>query len=586
MNLYYAITNYHLLCCVLHSLKYHRNETNVLYLSCWHPDYELLLHNLNNSNLFSDVKVFSEVVFPSGNKKISSNQIRKDINYLVKHIPADFISDVKKSNEIYIAGDDYCCSVYLIENKIHYNYIEEACGVLSDEQRLMNNIRKIDFSRFQIMKKLKLPGNHSFIVKRFGDLNHQLSGYFNEKDIHFSVDECLKELSSGQISKIVNVFSDEKFKVPNCATLLLTFHYVNMNLLSMSEQRLLYYFLIDYFCNDENLVIKQHPSDFQPNYHEWFPNALILPRRLPSELLPFLSASKYSKIVTAYSTSIFSMQSYCSRIISFNSTIEQSFKKMHKYYFLVCILKKLKLRNYEIFCLGMNESIIKNFLEQFKIPNLEISFLDTIDDLKLKHNKIVIIDEFKNFDYSIISDNDIFISLDSENDYNNICCYEQWMEEYFSFAFLKKDFLDETKYCNFEYIEPEMLMFYCTNKAILAKIKSIKIVKELKNMNIKVKLIFDYFDMYICQVRNFKKLVINYNFINKNIVDIQKMNDNLNQTVLDLNDKYNCLSNSSKEMIDYYKKLYNDVVNSSSWRLTKIYRKFGYVVKKILGRRL
>ena len=108
MNLYYAVTNYHLLCCILHSLKYHQNEKNILYLSCWHPEHKLLLKSLKESRLFYRGELFEEVRFPSGNQKILATQIQKDIDIILKDIPKNFINDVKKSKEINIAGDHYC----------------------------------------------------------------------------------------------------------------------------------------------------------------------------------------------------------------------------------------------------------------------------------------------------------------------------------------------------------------------------------------------------------------------------------------------------------------------------------------------
>ena len=316
MNVYYAISSYHILCCILHCIKYNSKEKNVLYLSKWHNDCDSMIDSLISSGFFEKVSKYEEVIYPSSNKKITNKQIKKDIDYLVSNTPSDFIDDVNNAKNIYISGDSYSCSVYLIKKKIKYYYFEDACGVLSDEERNLRLIRDMEYSRYQIMKKLLLPGNHKYIINRYGDLSHQLSGYSNKKDIDFSVDSILGSLSFKKLIKIAQVFTSDKIMIPDNSTLLLTFHYVNLNILSMSEQRLLYGYLIDYFGGEHNILIKQHPSDIQPDYKKWFKKSYLLPRTLPSELLPYLSKNKISRVLTAYSTSIFSLKKYCKDIIS------------------------------------------------------------------------------------------------------------------------------------------------------------------------------------------------------------------------------------------------------------------------------
>ncbi|MBR3161785.1 MAG: hypothetical protein IKF19_03550 [Bacilli bacterium] len=594
MNTYYAVTNYHLLCSILHSIKYHSNEKNILYLSNWHPEHQMLVTNLKKSKIFYKVQVFKEVVFPSGNKKISNIQINKDIDFIMKSIPKAFINDVNKSNNIYIAGDNYGCSIYLVKKRIKYNYIEEACGLLSDEGRLMNIVKKIDYSRYQIMKKLKLPGNHADILNRFGDLNHQLPGYKNEKDIHFSVDETLKTLSHGEIYKIVKVFSNESFKLPdNKVTLLLTFHYVNMNLLTMSDQKLLYYYLIDYFYNEgDNLVIKQHPSDVQPDYPKWFPKALILPRKLPSELLPFLNKNKYNQIITAYSTSIFSFNNYCDNIISFNSKIEKDFKLINKYYFLLMLISKLELKNYNVYCIGVNESIINNIKLKYKIDNLNIFFVNNINEISIKDNKAILIgNKDIEFNKNIINNNDLVFSLEP------IEYFETHGNNKTSLV-LNKELINSKKSYEENYLDNEIILLYCLNNNIILQINNTRISKELSYSNIKIELTSDSYTIFEQQMNRINRLKKEKEDLSdqlvqekNNTLQLENRIEEIKNNIVELQNQYEIkLKNSRDEITKYknsfenYQNKYEEVVNSSSWKLTKLYRKIGYHIKRRLGR--
>lgn len=597
MNLYYAVTNYHLLCCILHAIKYHSKERNVLYLSCWHPDHEFLIKQLKKTNIFSRVELFQEVSFPSGNKKISNKQLEIDIKKIIDGIPKKFIEDVKRSDEINIAGDHYCASVYLEQKKIMYNYLEEACGVLSDEERLMKIIKNIDYSRYQIMKKLKLPGNHSFIKIRYGDLNNQLEGYHNDKDFHFSVPETLKLLSKAQIYEIVKVFSEEEFTIPKNSTLLLTFHYVNMNLLNLGEQRYLYSMLLDYFFKGENLIIKQHPSDVQPNYREWFPKAIILPRKMPSELLPFLSENKFSRALTSYSTSIFAMKSYCNDVISFGMYIERNFKMIHKYYFLFQLLKEYfnKDKTYQIFGIGLYESIVKNIFYQYDINQLEINFLNNISDILEKDtNKIIIVDDYILDDsvLKIMVPNNVVFYLNEEKSIPFLMKYSSNELENIISILLKKQVIDNSGYV-YDALIDENIFYYCCNHEFIDIFSNLNMEKVLENCNMKInieqnsareililqeKIRLLYKEKENLEINSMKEQVYLENFIEKERNHFKIETEELK---LQLEQK-NLKNNELTEEIRKYRKLYDEIVNSSSWKITGVYRKIGGIIKKIV----
>lgn len=589
MNLYYALTNYHLLCCILHALKYHTGENNVLYLSRWHPDCIEMIDNLKKSNIFSRVELFDEVDSPSGNKKIDSKQINCDINEIVSKIPINFISDVNLSKEVNIAGDHYCCSIYLVNKKINYNYFEDACGILSDENRLLRYLKNSDYSRYQIIKKLKLPGNHSYILKRFGNLKQQQVGYFNKKDIDFSIPEILKEISDDDISRIINIFSKEKIKVPDNAVLFLTFHYVTMQLLNLEEQKLLYLLLVDYFCNDKNLIIKPHPSDIQPNYSEWFPDSIVLPRKMPSELLPILNSKKFLRALTAYSTSITLLKDYCGDVISFSSNIEKNFYSINKYYFVLQLLNNYLTSDYEIFALGVDDSIINNLMYEYNISNFKINFVSNIDVFKKNQKKIILIDKFESSNLESLFEeklnkNDIIFFLDLKKLTNlsnkNLMC----MNNLFS-VFLSKTLKDDNKSCEKFLLNDEIIEIYCYDKNFIDYVSSQTILKELKYSNIII-------SMKTNIVSELNKLYDKINLLENKNIELHKNIDELNvdkqKLQYDLEaSKIKCLEyikdiDEGRKEVDKYKSLYDNILLSSSWKLTKGYRKIGGFIKKIL----
>ena len=140
MNLYYAVSNYHILCCILHVIRNHKNEKNVLYISKWNPKCLELCESIKKTHIFTYVKIYNEFEYPSKNKKISNEKIKKDIEYILNNIPSEFKEDVSNSSQINICGDHYSASVYLVRNKLKYNYFEDACGILSNKERLFKYV--------------------------------------------------------------------------------------------------------------------------------------------------------------------------------------------------------------------------------------------------------------------------------------------------------------------------------------------------------------------------------------------------------------------------------------------------------------
>lgn len=578
MNLYYAITNYHLLCSILHALIYHSGEKNILYISNYHSDFIELQSRLKKSKLFFDVKVFEEVLFPSGNKKVNSKQIFIDIEKIVKKIPNNFRQDVVNAKNIYICGDDYSCSVYLVYNKINYNYIEEACGVLSDEDRLLRIIKKIDYSRYQIIKKLGLIGNNKYIKNRYGDLSNQLAHYQNDKDVHFSVKESLFKISDSDKKKIIDIFSDSEIDVPSNALLLLTFHYVNMNLLTFNEQIMLYNLLLDYFGEKYKLVIKAHPSDIQVDYKEWFPDAIVLPRTLPSELLPILSDSKYSKILTAYSTAIFALQNYARDLIHFNCSIENKFFFFNLYYFSLKLINSFNLDDFEVCFVNMDDSMIKNICKQEEINLKEehyySSFLDLNNSPSLKRR--IIVADLSQEDILVDECDDILIAFNMSSDFefnklkkmgtmfyiektvinNNLRYLEEQMEDEFMFVYGLSN-SDYLLLLNNSYSKK----LYYSNIAMELKMNFAEIALLLSNKNTMLRDNQKQLQEKLNKISLEKEIIVEQNNIKNKAMEIENI--------------------SLRDELNKYMQKYETIVNSSSWKITKVYRNIGGYLKKI-----
>ena len=574
MIFYYAITNYHILNCILHKLKYHANEKAILYISKWHPEYENLILKINDLHFFENVLVFEEVVFPSGNQHINKKQIESDIDFVVHHIPP---IDFTKYDEINICGDHYGLGVFLVYHHINYNYFEDGCGILSNEELLMNNIKKIEYSRYQILKFLKIPGKAKCVLKRFGNLNKQLPNYFHKKDVHFSVIDELKKVSSKDFKKIFSIFCDDyKIQTFEDATLILTFHYVNLGILTLDEQRKFYGYLIDYFSCGKQVVIKPHPSDSQSLYHDWFPDAYVLPREMPSEFLPFFVKKKFSAAVTGWSTSIYNLADILKEVVVFNQVIDKTYWQMHQYYLVSYIIYMFFKNDVEtIFVKNVNCVQLKNIMNLFDLQGLN---LEAYNDSGMFADCIWNSFHIIVYNYDVFDQNQFRVFVKNLNDIDFVICMFETELQFFNLLEIlsenvvvfeiEKEVLNLNLQVPSQFLQTEYVVCFTKNADLKKKMEHIYFEKKLNYTNIKLKINSNLYEIYKKNYYNKEHTIESLEKKYKNLLEINK---DFEQQIFDKN-----------SLIDYLEKQNDSILNSTSWKITFFYRKLGEFIKKSL----
>ena len=568
MVFYYAVTNYNILNCIIHKLKYNKNKKAVLYISKWHPEHLALVKNIKKTNFFDDVFVFEEVIFPSGNNKVSIRVIKNDIEYVCTKIRENNGIDFDKYSEINVCGDHYGLSVFLNKNNIKYNYFEDGCSILSNFALLMDNIKKFDYSRYQILKYLKLPGNSDCVLARYGDLEAQLEGYSNKKDIHFSVKEELKKIDRVKLRKMISIF-DNSFVMENFNDydILLTFHYNNLGILTLEEQRLFYSYLLDFFGHDK-IVIKPHPSDIQGNYKKWFSNIKILPRKLPAEFLPLLVKDNFNSAITGWSTSVNGLKDKVNSIVNFDQQIDYKYKVLVKYFMISQIIVNSLNKEYSIICYNFNVNYIKNFIDYFeKGDSYKYYNCSNIEQItKIVGKKVIIFDKIDNDQIEYVNGVDTNTVIFEVED----ICNTILKNDNLIFSIIKKSVIDKKKYvypCSINYDS-----FSCVVKSsfLRKKILSLNLEKNLTFANICLNLIFDE-DKNNYIINNLKMELDNKNedlllYKKESFKQIKKLNETIN--------------NKDAEILELKNEI-NYIVNSNSWKLTSWYRSLGRIIKKV-----
>lgn len=351
MILYHASTMYHLLCCIVHRLAYHADE---------HADLLLLeyIKPLNKQKEFYDrlckFGFFSSVRYVPEQKiklkkgiALDESSSTKDIEKVIDNISSAFEKwfddDIKKYRKIYVASDQHSCGIFLIKNKINYNYMEDASGMLSEEGRYLSITKSNNLTNHIISNYLGCAGRNEFVTEKLCDLKNQAPGFHDEKAVDFSIYDTLKNVIPNKVPVLLDFFGG-KHEVIKSNRKICLFLTQDLNTLKVKDpdlQELISTLLVDYICPDCKLVIKPHPKDRWQNYSRIFPDAVLLKREFPSELLPFTVEGNIDVALTASSTSVRGVSSFCNHAYYFTTEIETNHETIDDMYVLTEILKKL-----------------------------------------------------------------------------------------------------------------------------------------------------------------------------------------------------------------------------------------------------
>lgn len=391
MDFYYAMTNYHVLCCLIHKLLINKNE-GTLYLSSFlQYNQPNIVNNIKKSKIFEEVKFYDELEFKKTEKIMNKNDINNEIKRINNLVEKSIGQVIKSADNIYLCSDFYSIGVYVNNNNIKYSYFEDGCGILSRYYMPFKILEKENPNRALIAKKQGAFGNNKNVINRFGSLKEQEEGYSNPKDIDFSVKDLLKKLSKKDINKLLNIFEVKKISIKNNnAVLFLTMHY--NEIMSIENQKNIYSTLLDYFTEEkEKIIIKPHPADTIFNYNKIFKNSTTLNRFMPSELFPYCIEGKFKSGLTCYSTAIYGLKNMLKEIIAFDVKIDKTYNQMDKYYAIEEYLKKIKTdKVIHLYLKNINEIQLKMLLEKYFVDYKKYY---TFNDINSNNNSIYIVDK-------------------------------------------------------------------------------------------------------------------------------------------------------------------------------------------------
>lgn len=381
MILYVGASLYHILCFCIHRLMYHPDEKALLVIGnniFSKSGMKELKQDIIKSGIFSQIEIleFIEGAYhnPYHLKESSSEEtVRQHIDYSVQWTE-DWLRrkkiDLNDYTEFNSAIDHRHLGMYLLAKNIPYQYFEDGNGLLSREQVQRRFHKKAQYASYAITEQLHALGRNPCVTKKYANFSAQLPGFYDEKAEDFSVKELFPKLGQEEQQKIFTLFHSPKIEIDSSikTTLFLTRYVRYMQESTIENHHYMTAWLLDIFARDSQVVIKTHPRDFSGRYKELFPDAFVLDKQFPSELLPFVFPEKFDRIITIGSTAIDALQEETREMIKMDIDFESQVPYLDQYAAAVFCVRELfqeigsvSIAQYGC-CMELLEPLCRNYL--------------------------------------------------------------------------------------------------------------------------------------------------------------------------------------------------------------------------------
>lgn len=301
-KLYICHTYYHLLSVLIRVIN--NNEKIDIVLTNEIKNYKKIAKKLEELKLFENVYTLEliKINIPCNNVldvMLYNHRVRKQIKF-------EFIKN-KIYNDIFLFNDWNCFGYYFQAHKINYHLIEDGKGCYKTIDKFVDV--------YPTNLKSKLERKLGLIPTPFGTSKLVLDIEVNEnKDIKIkdkpiienSFNNLIQQLNDKQKKDIYDVFIDKEvsFNSKGNNILIITQPFFEDGIVKNEDtQEKIYKYIINTYGKGNKIFIKPHPRD-NTNYNLLFPNAEIISKNFPLEILNFNSKVKFKTAITVTSTAI------------------------------------------------------------------------------------------------------------------------------------------------------------------------------------------------------------------------------------------------------------------------------------------
>lgn len=299
-DLYICHTAYHLLIALVRALR--AGGGQAVWLSEQLPNAEALMTSHKLDGIFSEVHILHESRWQG---TVTGPFAHPRNRRAYEKAGAGPVLNRHAYRNIYISNDWSAVGRYLQDCRARYILCEDTLGgTLDPDQHLLDTQRiSPDFAARRRGKGYLYWGDSPFCRAVESEDASQCVIFPPERLTSFSKAELLSTLSDEEKAAVRKVFLTKPLpddpEVFSRATLLLPRSFVDDGRMDQDTQNRMFQAVAKQYA-DGPLFIKTHPRD-TTDYQALFPDAVVLERTMPSEVLNFCLPGKFRRAVTVQS---------------------------------------------------------------------------------------------------------------------------------------------------------------------------------------------------------------------------------------------------------------------------------------------
>lgn len=533
---------------LIHKLYFHRNDEAVLMVADYSYQFEPVV--ILREKYMKELKFTQMFPFPHAFNWISARsneEYHNKIPFIYNEHFKKYNIDIGKFKKIYITRDSGVgFETYCLINGFMYTYIEttknNSYDVATNTNMVMHN-----FYRFMLKATVSEKTFEEVLYTALGTKEHE----YVLKWTYFDYIHIFKSFDN----KIKSLFFDlyEIYKIPSAENGCLYFPNNSYNIavtrnMPMNYAYLANELLLDYYFNDQNIILKPHPL-FDFNMYNKEGKIPKIPYSIPSELLRFVPGFSMNKAISVASNAVYDLKDCTKEIISFGWAYNSFFLLLHQLFALMQLFEfiisnnNLYENNIEIGCNGLYDDqlalFIKYALKRVKLGGYVVKQLN-----ELKTKKIIVLSIEKSKDY--INQNKILCQFLKELSNNTIVGFvikggylpfisDQYknVAEYIVPLVIKKI----PKRTTHSDLNNEYIFVFCKNKNIREKISEFKLVKDLELTGIQIS---------VEQPKGVERQIIDMKF---NLEFLENENQNIKQNMCRQQEKQDKILNEIIEIL-------------------------------------
>lgn len=395
MKLYIGLTAYHLLSACTIVKKSDEKNSELLIEGVTEQEPELV-KNIRESDIFNNVYYVNQTEAWQEINKLDMNADAEKIDEAVKSVVEFWTSHfvyfkniIRRYDQIIIWDDHFTLGMALAFLKIPYCYYEESPGCNYRREVFIDlSINQITNKAFApVVLRYGLRGKYPYAVSNNYDFDLNPMDR-REQDLDFSLVKSLKDLKTFNLEgfyKIKQIFAPDGYfiKEQNDISgrenfLLMGQHYSDSLYKNINMIRYVLFMLVDYFGEDMNLWIKNHPSNYFNPMQAWFPDANVVNEKVPIELLCVENVVKFHRVAAVSSSAPLAMYDNDTEIILFQNAAngdsfesKKKFMDLHKYFVVAKIIEGIWCKHdIQEMCIVGIETLSWKYINKYQNINL------------------------------------------------------------------------------------------------------------------------------------------------------------------------------------------------------------------------